>query len=287
VTVADINQPGNGDVQCEIIPDDIVADLAQFQPISFSADNTIDAAVATIRDGQVRPDGAILDIGLPASTPVEASIGMAVKKSGRTTGLTRGTIAAIAVTVKVVIPTECGLRGLHLARFVNQLRIRGNPLSHRFAKSGDSGALIVEDQESCPRPVGLLFAGSLLNVFAFANPIKDVLSGLGVSIVGCPVPTAGAQDLTEEPRLHAGEVATAMGVQRRHTDWLMAMPGVVGTGIGRSARTGRWVIEVYLEEGTPEMRQALPPVLEGVELAPVVTGKIFALGCPTSAAELP
>ena len=104
----DINQPGAIDVNCQIIPSDFVADLSQFQPISFSASNAIDGATATIRPGQVRTDGAILDIGQPSSTSVEPRIGMAVKKSGRTTGLTRGKIAAIAVTVNIGYPTECG-----------------------------------------------------------------------------------------------------------------------------------------------------------------------------------
>jgi hypothetical protein len=56
-----------------------------------------------------------------------------------------------------------------------------NPDS-KFLASGDSGSLMVEDVNSNPRAVGLLFAGS--STLAVANPIDDVLSFFGATMVG-------------------------------------------------------------------------------------------------------
>jgi len=277
----DINQPGLIDTSppCQVIPADIVADLSQFKAISFTTDNTIDAATAQIRSGQVRTDGSILDIGQPSSTPVAASIGMKVKKSGRTTGLTRGKIRAINVTINVGYPTECGSEQFDVARFVNQIRIRG-PFFRAFSKGGDSGSLVVEDKDNCPGPVGLLFAGGGRDTFA--NPISDVLSAFGATIVGCAAAAAEEGAPTEGAEVNGAQVAAAIAVQERHTEALMRIPGVVGTGIGQDEETGRVVIEVYLEQATPALRQAIPQDLEGIPVKRVVTGKIFALNCQAS-----
>jgi hypothetical protein len=178
----DIVQPGLLDVNCEQSPADVVADLTDFETISFSADNAIDAAIAAIVPGQVDTSGSILDIGQPGSTPATPAIGMPVKKSGRTTGLTHGTIIAVNVTINVSYPKggRCGTRFLQTATFTNQIRVSGSS----FSAGGDSGSLIVEDVDSCPRPVGLLFAGSETDTFA--NPMEDVLDAFGVTVAGCP-----------------------------------------------------------------------------------------------------
>ena len=92
----DITQPGLIDSQCE--PAGAVADLSAFVRLKFDGSaNTADAAIAEVRLGQVDESGAILDIGIPSATPVEASPGMRVKKSGRTTGLTKGRVLAVKI----------------------------------------------------------------------------------------------------------------------------------------------------------------------------------------------
>jgi len=52
----------------------------------------------------------------------------------------------------------------------------------KFLAGGDSGSLMVEDVATNPRAVGLLFAGS--STSAIANPIDQVLSFLGATMVG-------------------------------------------------------------------------------------------------------
>jgi hypothetical protein len=72
------------------------------------------------------------------------------------------------------------------------------------------------------------------------------------------------------------DVAAASAVQEQHQDALMRIPGVVGVGIGQAAEDGRVVIEVYLEQSTPELEGAIPQVLDGISVKTVVTGPITA-----------
>jgi len=64
----------------------------------------------------------------------------------------------------------------------------------------------------------------------------------------------------------------AIAAQERHTDALLDVPGVVGTGVGLSP-AGRAVIRVYTE--TAAVR-GLPAELDGVPVEAVVTGMIVA-----------
>ena len=124
--------------------------------------------------------GAILEIGTLTASTVAASIGQNVKKSGRTTGLSRSSVDALNATVSIAYQDECAGSAAFTRTFTGQIII-GNR-GTKFLAGGDSGSLMVEDVTSNPRAVGLLFAGS--NRIAIANPIDDVLSFLGASMVG-------------------------------------------------------------------------------------------------------
>lgn len=88
-----------------------MVNLTTFIPISFTkgTTNTVDAAVAQVVSGAVDPGGSILDIGQVSPSIVPPALNMAVKKSGRTTGLTMGSISAINVTVNVSYSKTCGI----------------------------------------------------------------------------------------------------------------------------------------------------------------------------------
>ncbi len=274
----DILQPAliDQEVTCAQDVGDRVADLTRFVPITFKkgAANTVDAAVAAIVPGAVDPSGTILDIGTvnPATAP--AQIGLAVTKSGRTTGQTFGEIAALDVTADIAYDKQCGL-GTQIARFVNQIRIAPGA----FSAGGDSGALIVEavsgGQE--PRPVGLLFAGS--ETSTLANPIDAVLSSLCVAMAGatsfpdpagCPAGAGGGPPGKGRKNLPRG-LEVASEVKARHEERLFGLPGVVGTGLSLGGN-GRPVIEVYLEQFLPEAVGQLPRRLEGIEVRAIETG---------------
>jgi hypothetical protein len=163
-------QPGKYDGG--VNPRDAIGTLAAYNKIVFSrqASNAIDAAIALCTTSTLGNSTPADGYGMPGKTPVTAQVGLAVKKYGRTTGLTHGTISAINATVNVTYDSGT-------ARFVNQIVI--TPGS--FSGGGDSGSLIVTDSDA-DSPVGLLFAGS--NTTTIANPIGPVLDYFGVTIDG-------------------------------------------------------------------------------------------------------
>jgi hypothetical protein len=174
-----IIQPGLIDVQCNLANAQTVATLSKwFSPNNSSVN--VDTALAKVVPGMVRTDGAILEIGTISASTVAASIGQAVKKSGRTTGLTTSTVAGINGTVSVTYDNECAGGTAFTKTYVRQILIR-NPRS-RFLAGGDSGSLLVENKTTNPRAIGLLFAGS--STTAVANAIGEVLKQYGASMVG-------------------------------------------------------------------------------------------------------
>jgi hypothetical protein len=144
--------------------DSIIARLESFVRIYFHTRqqarlNRVDAAIARpLAPRLVSPE--ILEVG-PVAGVAAGELGMAIQKSGRTTGLTRGTISQIEVTADV----EYG--GGQVARFTDQL------LSEIPSGPGDSGSAVLDEQR---RVVGLLFAGS--ETVTLINRIEHVLTAL-------------------------------------------------------------------------------------------------------------
>jgi hypothetical protein len=172
-----IIQPGLIDVNCSNSNAQGVATLQLRHSLPGS---NVDCAIAQVVPGQVRSDGAILEIGTISSSTVAASINQAVKKSGRTTGLSRSTVSGLNATISVAYDNECAGGAAFTKTFTGQIVITNR--GSKFLNSGDSGSLMVEDVATNPRAVGLLFAGS--SSTAIANPINQVLSFLGATMVG-------------------------------------------------------------------------------------------------------
>jgi len=172
-----IIQPGLIDVSCNSNYAQEVATLVKSSSLPSS---NVDAAIAEVNPGMVKTDGSILEIGTISSTTVSAYIGQAVKKSGRTTGLTRSTVSGLNGTVSVAYDDECAGEDAFTQTFTGQIIISNK--RSQFLAGGDSGSLMVEDVTTNPRAAGLLFAGS--SSLAIANPIDEVLSFLGASMVG-------------------------------------------------------------------------------------------------------
>ena len=257
----EIDQSGLIDVGCQYIANDIVADVADWA--TFGQFN-IDAAIAEVRAGQVRSDGSILEIGPPANTTVSAFVGQAVKKSGRTTGLTRSSISSLNASVTVGYTDECA-GGSFNVTYEGQILI--NNRSSRFLNSGDSGSLMVEDVATNPRAVGLLYAGS--SSIAVANPIDDVLDHFNVSMVGGPA-SASSSALETGPTSARG-LARAMAIQERHARELLNVPGAAGHAVGAGNSP---VIQILVQELTPRAQAAAPRQLEGVPVVLVEVGEI-------------
>ena len=172
-----IIQPGLIDVRCNANTAQNVATLVKSSSLPNS---NVDASIAQVVPGMVRSDGAILEIGTISSQTVAASLNQAVKKSGRTTGLTRSKISGLNGTVLVAYDDECAGDAAFTKTFTGQIIIKNR--GSKFLAGGDSGSLMVQDVATDPKAVGLLFAGS--STLAVANPIDQVLSFFGATMVG-------------------------------------------------------------------------------------------------------
>lgn len=130
-------------------------------------ENRVDCALARPIDpamfsDDIRQIGLVNDVKAPA-------LGMRVRKYGRTTGFTEGSIKLLNATVNVNYSTVSGPR---TARFTGQVITDG------MSQGGDSGSLVVDATEA--RAVGLLFAGSdLATIF---TPIDVVLAALNITL---------------------------------------------------------------------------------------------------------
>lgn len=132
------------------------------EPPGEGRPNRVDAAIAEpLKDSDVLDE--IKVIGKVAGA-AEATLGMKVKKSGRTTEYTEGEILGLHTTVRV----EYGVG--QTARFEEQI-VAGD-----MSAGGDSGSLVVD---SGNRAVGLLFAGS--DTHTILNRIEDVATAFGLS----------------------------------------------------------------------------------------------------------
>jgi len=180
-------------------PEDHIADLEQFIPINITGlpsecpiatgaanflnsiagllgsssrlqaieqepgENLVDAAIAR----PLNPDDVkaeILQIGAIQGT-AEGELGMALKKSGRTTGLTTGEIQQVDVTVNVQYGEG------QIAQFTDQL------MAGAMSQGGDSGSAVLDDRNNL---IGLLFAGS--DTTTIMNRIQNVFSALGITL---------------------------------------------------------------------------------------------------------
>jgi hypothetical protein len=170
-------QPGLVDVNCTASAAQVVAHTSGIKSLPNS---NVDAAIAQVVNGMVRTDGSILQIGTISRSTVAASIGQAVKKSGRTTGLSTSKVSGLNATVSVQYESSCAGSQAFTKTFTGQIVVANS--RSKFLNSGDSGSLMVENVSTNPRAVGLLFAGS--STSAIANPIDEVLAFFGATMVG-------------------------------------------------------------------------------------------------------
>lgn len=126
--------------------------------------NLVDCAIAEpFNDSDVKNE--ILQIGRIKNI-AEGVLDMNIKKSGRTTGFTQGSIEQVDVTVKVNFGAG------KTALFTDQLMAGG------MSQGGDSGSVVLNSDNEI---VGLLFAGSTNTTII--NRIQNVFSELDVSLV--------------------------------------------------------------------------------------------------------
>ncbi|MGV6935540.1 hypothetical protein ACWA2B_08475 [Paenibacillus sp. CMM36] len=133
----------------------------------------VDAAISTVKNRLASAE--ILNIGKVKGTAA-ATLNSKVRKQGRTTDLTYGFVDGIEGTVMI----DYG-DGLDLVTLRNQIRIIPDlDKNTSFSKSGDSGSVIVDEQN---RIVGLLFGGTTDNSETYANVFSDVEDVLNISVL--------------------------------------------------------------------------------------------------------
>ena len=147
---------------------DRVASLAQFVPLKFdNRRNWMDAAIAEFSN-PATVDRSILGIGTPSGAG-RPTLGLLVRKSGRTTGLTEGVVRAVNFDVRNVQYDQ------GFVRVDDVVVIEG--IDGPFSAAGDSGSAILDHQG---KVVALLFAGS--PAVTFGIPIRRVLRRFGVQV---------------------------------------------------------------------------------------------------------
>ncbi len=296
-----IIQPGLIDNNCTPNGDGAgttpVASLTGWLPLSSSATNA-DAAIAQANSGAVNTSGNILELGsrqadgtLAAAPPgisstagkgEAGSLNLVVAKSGRTTGLTCGSISALNLDVTVDYYLDCAETKPYLTKtYTNQLAISGN----QFTDSGDSGSLVVDTANA--EPVGLYFTGGtdVSGVSqAVANPATDVLTELSAQVgAGKQYTFVGGADHPAsclnygDSTVQAAQVRTlpdseiARAQQALGSARMLVNPetGILGVAAGKSSdHPGEGAVVIYVDES---MNANAPATVDGVRTLVVLT----------------
>ena len=133
----------------------------------------IDGAVISLDQG-AKYACTIEDIGDVRGTAA-ASQNMVVRKRGRTTGLTYGSVSSTDLTVSMPYGDGIGVRTLK-----HQIRVNPDTIQNpRFSDHGDSGSVVVNGEN---KVIGLLYGGTLSGSVSYLNPIQKVLDELGVNL---------------------------------------------------------------------------------------------------------
>jgi hypothetical protein len=176
ITGDPVIQPGLIDVGCNA---NNAQNVGTLRVVNSLPNSNVDVGLAEITPGAVSENGAILNIGTISASTLAPALNMQVKKAGRTSGLTRSRINGLNATINISYENECAGGHAFTKTFTGQIVVAKGAT---FLKGGDSGSLMVEDSNTNPRAVGLLYAGS--SQVAIANPISDVLSFIGPAIGG-------------------------------------------------------------------------------------------------------
>lgn len=161
---------------------DVFADLYDFVPIDFSgAENYVDVAVARCLD-MLQCFNAIMAIGGVVGKR-DPQLNETVRKVGRSTGVTVGTVTDVSATLQVEYDSGT-------ATFTDVFIVQSD---QKIVEPGDSGSPILSDNKEF---LGLLFAGNddgTLFVGCKTSNIESQLSNkLGVSVsvlvANAPIP---------------------------------------------------------------------------------------------------
>lgn len=150
---------------------DVIARLADYEPLVFKGDNFYDAAIARLIVSPEQRDIPGIGTVSAITSPV---INARVQKVGRSTELTSGQIISRNIDIEVDFGNNRKLV------FREQFEIEGRNGDNQpagFSTEGDSGSLVVETDSK--KAVGLLFAGDDTGS-SYASAIEPIFSRFNV-----------------------------------------------------------------------------------------------------------
>ena len=153
---------------------DIIARLADYEPLVFNGDNFYDAAIARLETPFEQT--AIPGIGEVTKTGAPL-VNARVQKAGRSSELTTGQIVSKSIDIEVDFGNNRKMV------FRDQFEIEGRNGEDKatgFSMDGDSGSLVVETGTN--KAVGLLFAGDETGS-SYASPIEPIFSRFDVFLI--------------------------------------------------------------------------------------------------------
>jgi hypothetical protein len=160
----------NGDIviqpgRCDggIVKRDGIGSLAQYIEL-HEWGNKVDAALARIENSEFIPDD-LREVSVRALRTGPELTSITVQKIGKASGATKGKVLGLTTTP---LTAEFG-RGVFRS-FDVAVRITG--MGNLFAKEGDSGSLIRDDEGNA---IALLFGGNKFTNMTFAIPIITVM----------------------------------------------------------------------------------------------------------------
>jgi hypothetical protein len=154
-----------------------IGDVSENGTITCGASDTVDASVVDSDD--TLTSNTIRDIGTPSTIPGTVMPGDMVQKSGRTTGLTFGTVGS--VNFMFSLSYVC----CATVTFVGQILVNADDGCSDppcvWSQGGDSGSAVLTRADP-PQIVGLHFAGTPDGSVGIANQIRDVLNRFNLTL---------------------------------------------------------------------------------------------------------
>jgi hypothetical protein len=295
-----ITQPGEIETNCETAGTITVANFTSFVSLQPQPTTAVDVAIAQVISGEVDTTGKVLEFGavsggipqpgeVVSGSGMAATVGQALAKSGRTTGLTCASVEAISLAVEVSYSKGCSTTTSFNVHYVNQIALGSQSNGDNFIAEGDSGSLAVD--EATATPVALMFAGD--SDSSVGNPVSAVLSALqsgsnAATFVGTGTPHAiaacslaapaadgivgkGANARVATASLSAAVTQAALGQQDRNAAQLMNVEGVSAVGTGASLDSpGQAALLVFLPAGASTT--SIPAEVNGVRTRIVESG---------------
>ncbi|WP_135851960.1 chymotrypsin family serine protease [Halorussus salinus] len=151
------------------LPDDKVGELRGYVPVEEGV--TVDVAARSADPDREAPEYHELPDEWPTAIrrdDYRSLRGETVTKTGRTTGVTSGTVEAVGASVRVNFGPDHGT-----------VTLRDQIIAGPMSQGGDSGSPVFRDESG--ELVGLLFAGSANQTIC--NKIGNVESALGVELL--------------------------------------------------------------------------------------------------------